>query len=310
MTDQVGRIGTAVQRGRLVVVTGTDTGIGAATARELARSGYHVLAGVLEERNADTVRADGIEPIVLDVTRPEQVAALADRVAADPAGRLLRAVVNNAGIEMNAPVEVLPLQLWRDQLEVNLLGPVSVTQALLPHLRRSRGTIVNVSSVGGVLALPICGAYAASKFGLEGMSDALRREVAPQGIRVVIVQPGGVRTAMADRSGALSLELAAGMSADHTRLYGDLVAAAVASQSAFLEHAMSAERAAATIARVATIERPRARYTLGSDAARIIPLARILPTRLMDRLLTGDRAGAGSPRSSRTRDRRSVRPAA
>lgn len=269
----------------LVVVSGASTGIGAATARELASRGFHVLAGVRTSEAADSIRAELIEPVIFDITIGKHIGALAERIADDPAQRPLRAVVNNAGIEINAPVEVLALDTWRTQFEVNLFGHIAVIQALLPALRRSHGRIINISSVGGEVALPNYGAYAATKFALEAASDALRREVARQGVQVVVVQAGGVKTAMADRSGPLSLELAARMSPEHQDLYSDLVTSAVNSQTAFLKRALSAEKAAVKIARITTTRRPHARYTLGTDAAFTIPLNRVLPTRLMDRVL-------------------------
>jgi len=247
--------------------------------------GFHVLAGVRTVHDADAIRADGIEPVMLDITSPDHIRILAARVADDPEDRVLRAVINNAGIEINAPVEVLPLALWRSQFEVNLFGHIAVIQALLPFLRRSRGRIVNISSVGGEAALPIYGAYAGTKFALEAASDSLRREVASQGVQVVVVQAGGVKTVMADRSGAVALDLAKEMNSEHTRLYGHLISSTVATQTAFLKRAMTAEKAAAKIARMTTTPRPRIRYTLGLDAAFVIPLNRMLPARLMDRML-------------------------
>lgn len=272
--------------GELIVVSGASSGIGKATARELAYRGYHVLAGVRREEDAASIRADRIEPVILDVTIEDHVAALASRIADDVGRRPLRAVINNAGIEINAPVEVLPLEIWREQFDVNLFGPIRIIQALLPALRRSRGRIVNISSVGAEAALPIYGAYAGSKAALESASDALRREVRSQGVQVVIVQSGGVKTPMADRSGPLSLELAAGMTREHANLYGELVRSTVEFQSSFLRHAITAEKAAAEIARITTAKRPRARYALGPDAATTLPLNRILPTRLMDRIVS------------------------
>ncbi|GAA1657252.1 SDR family NAD(P)-dependent oxidoreductase [Actinoplanes couchii] len=270
----------------LIVVSGASTGIGAATARQLAARGYHVLAGVRDDREAGTIRGERIEPVLLDITVGEHVDALAARIAGDPGRRPLRAVINNAGIEINAPVEVLPLDLWREQFEVNLFGHITVIQALLPALRRSRGRVVNISSVGAEAVLPIYGAYAGSKAAFESASDALRREVSAQGIQVVIVQSGGVRTPMADHSGPRSLEIAAGMNAEHTGLYGELISSTVRFQSAFLKRAITAEKAAARIVRITTTRRPRARYSLGPDAAITLPLNRFLPTRLMDRALS------------------------
>lgn len=279
---------------QLMVISGASTGIGAATARELEAKGYHVIAGVRTDDEADAIRSEGIEPFRLDITKPDHIAALAKRIADDLQMRPLRAVINNAGIEINAPVEVLPLDVWREQFEVNLFGHIAVIQALLPYLRLSRGTIVNISSVGGELAMPIYGAYAGTKFALEAASDSLRREVKAQGIRVVVIQPGGVKTEMAAHSGATSLELAKAMNAEHTKLYGDLITASVASQSAFLRRATPASKAATKIAKVATAERPRPRYTLGSDAAMTIPLARFLPARVMDAVLAANRKAVRS----------------
>jgi NAD(P)-dependent dehydrogenase (short-subunit alcohol dehydrogenase family) len=127
-------------RQQLVVVTGASTGMGAATARELAGSGYHVLAGVRRDVDADALRADGIEPHILDITDEFDVAAIAVRVADDPLRRPLRALINNAGIAVNAPVEALPIPEWRKLFEVNLFGHIAMTQALLPALLHSSGT--------------------------------------------------------------------------------------------------------------------------------------------------------------------------
>ena len=141
-------------RQELIVVTGASTGIGAASARELARKGFHVLAGVRREVDADALpRRRGIEPHILDITVESDVAAIADRVARDPLHRPLRALVNNAGIAINAPVETLPMAQWRRQFEVNLFGHIAMTQALLPALLSSSGTVVNISSVGGKVVL-------------------------------------------------------------------------------------------------------------------------------------------------------------
>ncbi|MEH3088993.1 MAG: SDR family NAD(P)-dependent oxidoreductase [Microbacterium arborescens] len=267
----------------LIVISGASTGIGAATARALASRGFHVLAGVRRQQDADAIRAERIEPVMLDITKDEHVDALATRIDSDAQGRALRAVINNAGIEINAPLEVLPMETWREQFEVNVFGQVRVTRALLPALRKSRGRIVNISSVGAELALPIYGAYAGSKAAFEALSDSLRREVSAQGTQVVIVQSGGVKTPMADKSGPLSLDLAKTMNDEHARLYGNLIESTVRFQSSFLTRAITAEKAASKIARITTTRRPRTRYSLGPDAAITLPLGRIVPARMIDR---------------------------
>src|ERR1700761_4596627 len=250
----------------LIVVTGASTGIGAATVKELAHRGFHVLAGVRREVDADALRGlgiDGIEPHILDITMKSDVAAIADRVARDPLHRPLRALVNNAGIAVNSPVETLPINQWRKQFEVNLFGHVAMTQALLPALLLSAGTVVNISSVGGKVVLPTYGAYAGSKFALEAVSDALRREVAELGIKVVVVEPGAVKTEMVERGLATAEGLMANMTAAQLARYDDLAATVTAQARSFIDTGVSAEHAAKVIARAATTSRPRTRYTIG-----------------------------------------------
>jgi NAD(P)-dependent dehydrogenase (short-subunit alcohol dehydrogenase family) len=272
-------------RHKLIVVTGASTGMGAATARELARKGFHVLAGVRREVNADALRADGIEPCILDITVESDVAAIADRVARDPLHRPLRALVNNAGIAINAPVETLPMAEWRRQFEVNLFGHIAMTQALFPALLSSSGTVVNISSVGGKFALPTYGAYAGSKFALEAVSDALRREVSDAGIKVVVVEPGAVRTDMAERGIATAEGLKATMTATQLARYGDLTAAIAAQARSFNDIGVSAEHAAKVIAKAATASHPRTRYTIGRDAAILARISRVVSDRVLDRIV-------------------------
>src|ERR1700756_1989003 len=272
-------------RRELVVVSGASTGMGAATAKELARKGFYVLAGVRRDVDVDALRAEGIEPQILDITVDSHIAAIADRVARDPLGRPLRALINNAGISVNAPVETLPIAEWRRLFEVNLFGHVATTQALLPALRRSAGTVVNISSVGGKVALPTYGAYAGSKFALEAVSDSLRREVSGLGVKVVVVEPGAVKTEMLERGVANADRLKAGMITDQLERYGDLVAAISEQARSFGEDGVSAERAAKVITRAVVAPRPRTRYTIGRDAAILVRSARILSDRLLDRVV-------------------------
>ena len=270
----------------LVVVTGASTGIGASLARELARRGFHVLAGVRRDRDAGAIRWTGIEPVILDITQSEQVDALATRVARDP--RPLHALVNNAGIQVNGPVEALPMAQWRWVFEVNLFGHVAVTQALLPALLRSKGRVVNISSVGGKVAMATYGAYAGAKFALEAVSDSLRREVAPLGVQVVVVEPGGVRTEMAARGIATANDLAAQMTPEQDERYGSLVQAINTLMASGTASGLSADAAARVIAKAVTTRRPRTRYTVGRDAARITHLTRMLSDRTLDRVLAAN----------------------
>jgi len=269
----------------LIVVTGASTGIGAATARELARRGFHVLAGVRRDIDAEALRAARIEPLLLDITAEDDIAAVAERVTHDPDRRPLKALVNNAGIALNAPVEALPMAEWRRQFEVNLFGHIAMTQALLPALLDSSGTVVNISSVGGKVAMATYGAYAGSKFALEAVSDSLRREVAEFGVKVVVVEPGAVKTEMSGRGVATANRLAAAMTAEQHQRYDALTNAITTQSRSFTRDGVPADTAAQSIADAITSTNPRTRYTIGRDAAIIVRLARLASDRFLDRML-------------------------
>jgi len=268
----------------LIVVSGASSGMGAATARQLADRGYHVLAGVRRESDALAVRSTGVEPVQLDITSTEDITHLAQRIATDPDGRRLRAVVNNAGIAVNAPVEALPLHQWKLQFDVNFFGHIALTQALLPFLHRSHGRVVNISSVGGKVAMATYGAYAGAKHALEAASDALRRELAPHGVQVVVVEPGGVQTEMTGRGIELARQFVRQMPPEHTARYGSLMQAVINQATAFTATGQTAEAAARVIVRATTTPRPKPRYTIGRDAAVLTRLSRILPDRALDRV--------------------------
>jgi NAD(P)-dependent dehydrogenase (short-subunit alcohol dehydrogenase family) len=277
-----------IDRNELIVVTGASTGIGAATVNKLARRGFHVLAGVRREVDADALRGlgiEGIEPCILDIIVESDITAIADRVARDPQRRPLRALVNNAGIAINAPVETLPITQWRQQFEVNLFGHIAMTQALLPALLNSSGTVVNISSVGGKVALPTYGAYAGSKFALEAVSDALRREVSAAGVKVVVIEPGAVKTEIAERGITTSEGLKADMTVAQLARYSKVMNAVMAQARSFNETGVSAEAAAAVVAKAVTASRPRTRYTIGRDAAILLQISRFVSDRVLDRIV-------------------------
>jgi NAD(P)-dependent dehydrogenase (short-subunit alcohol dehydrogenase family) len=204
------------------------------------------------------------------------------QVHGDPQGRAVRAVVNNAAIQANVPVEAFAIDEWRRIFEVNLFGHIAVTQALLPALIRSKGRVVNISSVGGKIAMATYGPYAGTKFALEAVSDSLRREIAPFGVQVVVVEPGAVRTEMLGRAIATTNELVSTMTPEQSQRYGGLVQAITAQTASFTESGLPADAAAKVIAKAVTARKPRTRYTIGRDAALITLLARILPDRILD----------------------------
>ena len=267
----------------IAIVTGASTGIGAATARELARRGFHVLAGVRRDQDGVAIRAPGIEPLILDITEPDHIEALVARVNGDPQCRAVRAVVNNAAVQANVPIEAFAIDEWRRMFEVNLFGQVAVIQALLPALMRNKGRVVNISSVGGKVAMATYGPYAATKFALEAVSDSLRREVAPLGVSVVVIEPGAVRTEMLGRAIATAGELVSAMTPEQSQRYGALLHAVNAQAVASTKSGLSAEVAAKVIAKAVTTRKPRTRYPVGREAAMIRWLP-FLPDRVLDRV--------------------------
>jgi short-subunit dehydrogenase len=189
---------------------------------------------------------------------------------------------------VNGPVEALPMEQWRHVFEVNLFGHIAVTQALLPALLRSGGRVLNISSVGGKAALPTYGAYAGAKFALEAVSDALRREVQTMGVKVIVLEPGGVRTEMAARGVATANRLAARMTPEQQQRYGRLVAANNSLMASGTSSGLTADAAAKMIAKAVTARRPRTRYAIGWDAAVITRLTRILSDRMLDRIVAAN----------------------
>ena len=275
---------TSSEAQEIVIVTGASTGIGAATARELAEQGFHVLAGVRRTRDGDAIRGPGIEPLIVDITNPDHIRALADRVHADPQNRAVRALVNNAAVQANVPIEAFGIDEWRRMFEVNLFGHIAVIQALLPALFRSRGRVINISSVGGKVAMATYGPYAATKFALEAVSDSLRRELTPFGVQVVVVEPGAVRTEMLGRAIGSAHEPVSAMTPEQSRRYGGLIQAVTTQAVKSTASGLPADAAARVIAKAVTARKPRTRYTVGREAA-LIGLTKFLPDRVLDRVL-------------------------
>lgn len=266
----------------VVLVTGASTGIGEATALHLRELGFEPVAGVRRDEDAERLGGQGLRTVRLDVTDEAQISAARESVG-DGA---LVGLVNNAGVAVAAPLEFVPLEQLRRQLEVNLIGQVAVTQAFLPALRRAGGRIVNVGSIGGRVALPLLAPYNASKFALEGLSDSLRRELRAQGVDVVVIEPGGVKTPIWGKGNELADELTAQMPLEGERLYGRLIAN-VRKETLKIERerGLPPRAVAEVIGRALTADRPRTRYVVGGEAKVRAQLARLLPDRAMDRLI-------------------------
>jgi len=269
---------------RAVLITGASTGIGRATALRLDAAGWRVFAGVRREEDADSLRQAGserISPLILDVTDSAQIAAAAETAAAaEPEG--LAGLVNNAGVAIPGPLETIPIDEFRRQIEINLTAQVAVTQAMLPAIRRAHGRIVFISSIGGRAAFPFTGAYHAAKFGVEAVGDVFRQELRPWNIRVAIVEPGSIDTPIWERGERSADELT---DPKRESLYGQAIERYREVIRKTAERGISPEKVAARIEHALSAERPRTRYLVGIDAnvqARVKPL---IPTPVFDRIV-------------------------
>lgn len=271
-----------------VVVTGASKGIGRATALYLAQQGFHVFAGVRNGADGEAlVAAAGaaITPLALDVTNQGQVIAAAEtvRVAVGDVG--LTGLVNNAGVAVAAPLEFIPLAELRNQLEVNVVGQIGVTQALLPLLRAAKGRIINISSMGGRIAGPWLGPYHASKFALEALTDSLRQELAAWDIAVIAVEPGAIVTPIWETSLARARRLLDQFPVQAHDLYGKPMAQRIAIAEKNAHVGIPPERVAAVVLNALTAPRPKTRYPVGADAQLAINLIARLPDRWRDWLV-------------------------
>jgi len=274
-----------------VLVTGAGRGIGAAAALRLAAAGWDVHAGVRREQDGVALAEQSlarVHLVQLDVTSAEDIAALNERLPAS-----LDGVVNNAGIALGGPIEGLALEHIRRQFEVNLIGQVAVTQAVLARLRASRGRVVFVSSLSGRVATPMLGAYCASKFALEGLADTLRMELRPWRVRVSLIEPAQTDTAMWRGADAALEEAISTLAAEQRALYAHHIEGMRTKMIPMSQRAArSPEDVAAAIERALTDRRPRARYVVGPGPRVQAALSRLTPTPLLDATL---RKAAGVP---------------
>jgi len=272
---------------RSALITGASTGIGRATALRLDAAGWRVFAGVRKAEDAEALREAGSErlvPLTLDVTDAGQIAAAAARIETEsPAG--LDGLVNNAGIAIPGPLETLPIDDFRRQVEVNLTSQVAVTQALLPSIREARGRIVFIASIGGRIAFPLNGAYHAAKFGIEAVGDVFRQELRPWGISVSIVEPGSIDTPIWERGASNAEEIEARAHPAQEALYGKAIAGFRKLVEDLAARGIPAEKVAAAIAHALEAKRPRSRYLVGLDAKLQARLKVVVPTPIFDRIV-------------------------
>jgi NAD(P)-dependent dehydrogenase (short-subunit alcohol dehydrogenase family) len=283
----------------LALITGASTGIGRATALRLIAGGWTVLAGVRDPAAAETLVAEAgagaasagrgrMLPLNLDVTDPAQLAAARERVDAEAAepgvsrSGGLDALVNNAGIGIGGPLELVSGDDMRRQFEVNVFAQIAVTQALLPALRRGGGRIVFLSSIGGRVSMAFTAPYAASKHAIEAFGDALRVELQRSGVQVALVEPGSVATPIWDKSRAEAQRVS--IPAELEQAYGRVPAAMDKVLEDTARRGVPPEQVAATIERALSSTRMKARYVVGRDAKVMLAAKRLLPDLMFDRV--------------------------
>jgi NAD(P)-dependent dehydrogenase (short-subunit alcohol dehydrogenase family) len=266
-----------------VLITGAARGIGRAIALRLAAAGWETYAGVRKEADGDDLAAASggtLHPIVLDITDDAQVASLGASLPTT-----LDALVNNAGIVVGGPIEAVPLSEVRRQFEVNVVGQVAVTQALLPRLRRVQGRIAFVSSVSGRISAPMTGVYSGSKFALEAMADALRMELRPWGMPVTLIEPAQTDTDMWRTAEDMLEDVVGDLSPEMRDLYAGHIEGQRVAIPKSVKAAVPADDVAAVVERALTARRPKARYVVGAGPRVAAGLVPMLPTRVSDALL-------------------------
>ncbi len=269
--------------GKSVLVTGASTGIGRAVTLALAKLGWRVYAGVRRSEDGDRLieSATGkLKPVILDVTKPEQIQDVARLLGGELDESGLHGLVNNAGINVSGPIEFLSPDDLRRQFEVNVIGLVAVTQAFLPLIRRVRGRVVNIGSVSGWSAIPLIGPYCASKFALRALNDALRLELRPWDIRVILIDPGPISTMIWEKAMQRKNELPdkAG------ELYGPMIERMMEFTAKSAARAIPPERVAQKVVHALIRRRPKPRYFVGASIQSGLLLEK-LPVRLRDWLI-------------------------
>jgi NAD(P)-dependent dehydrogenase (short-subunit alcohol dehydrogenase family) len=270
-----------------VVVTGASSGIGRACAFALDKAGYRVFATVRQEKDAASLRqaaSERLVPVLMDVTDEGSVTSAAAAVAQAVGEAGLAGLVNNAGVAVPGPIELIPLEDLRRQFEINVFGVVRVTQACLPLVRKARGRIINIGSVGGQITIPFGGALCASKYAVEAINDALRMELYPWGIHVVLVAPAGIVTPAVDRllqDGDAAIQRFSPQGRQrYEESFRSFLTAAVGRE----KKGSPPEVVARAVLTALTARTPRTRYPVGADATALTWLPRLLPSRWLDQV--------------------------
>ncbi len=278
----------ATNQARSVVITGASTGIGEACALRLDKQGWRVFAGVRKEEDGERLKqqaSDRLQPVIIDVTDEASIASAAATVRDVVGEGGLAGLVNNAGIGVAGPLEFLTSEDLRRQLEVNVIGQIAVTREFLPLIRKGNGRIVNMGSIGGRMATPFLGPYNASKFAMEALTDSLRQELRPWGIRVAIVEPGSIATPIWEKSQAMADELEQNLPEEAMALYGEAFTAMRETARKFEQAGIPPDEVAKVVEHALTSSRPKPRYVVGRDAQIQRVIAKVVPDSVRDALV-------------------------
>lgn len=269
-----------------VLVTGASSGMGKACALRLSQAGFTVFAGVRKQRDAQMLKQEGssrLIPVILDVTNEQTILQACQFIRESVGDAGLVGLVNNAGVGVTAPIELVPLDELRRQFDINVIGQVAVIQAFLPLIRAARGRIINVGSVGGQTTIPFGGPLCASKYAIESINDAMRMELRPWGIQVVLVAPGSIRTPAVNKLVQDSEAMLQTFPSDGIRRYAAAYRAFVQTFVKHEEAGAPPEAMANVVLKALTADKPRTRYPVGPLSRRLFLLSRLLPASVFDR---------------------------
>ncbi len=270
-----------------LLITGSSSGIGRACTLRMAQEGFYVYAGVRKEQDFQELKKlgrDNIQPVYLDVTRQDDIEHVRKLIHQERNHRGLQGLVNNSGISIIGPIEILPVEKFREQFEVNFFGVISVTQAFIPLLRAGKGRIVNMGSIAGQSAMPYTGAYCASKFALRSMNDSLRIEMRPWKIPVSIIEPGAIQTSIWTRSKQNAEETLSHLDEENLSLYQKPLDVLRQSVNKIERNSLPSKKVVNAVYHALTAKKPKPRYTIGRDA-KLRYILEILPYWVRDRIL-------------------------
>lgn len=268
-------------------MTGASTGIGRSCVARLAE-GYRVFAGVRRAEDGEDVRSlkpDSIVPVILDVTDADSIDAAAKLVQAEGGGQLA-GLVNNAGTGIPGPLESIDLADFREQLEVNVIGQLAMTQAFLEQLRAGEGRVIFVGSIGGKVSFPYAGPYITSKHAIEGLADVLRQELRESNVEVALIEPGPIDTPIWTKAAERARRLAGRLDRRQSERYGSQLDAFADRLEKVPERSASPDRVAAAVERALTRRRPHSRYPVGIGARLLYRVRPLIPDRVYDAAVT------------------------